>query len=192
MTTIAVAIPSIPPRAKLLERALASVDAQTRPVDEVQVAIDHNREGAARTRTRACKAAQSEWLALLDDDDQLYPNHVERLLATAESTGADLVWPWFDVDGGSDPFPMFEGRQWNPEEPHQFPITVLVRREALEGVGWFELGQEDAAYWPGWTGEDWLTWNRLSRAGAKLVHLKERTWRWSHNTDNTSGRPDRW
>jgi glycosyltransferase involved in cell wall biosynthesis len=192
VTTVACCVPSIPPRAELLQRALASVLTQTHPVDEIHVAVDHDRQGAARTRTRACKSAQTEWLALLDDDDLYYPRFVERLLACAQETGADLVWPWFDVAGGSDPFPMFEGRQWQPQEPHQFPVTALVRREALADVGWFELGSEDAERWPGWTGEDWLTWNRLSVAGAKLVHLPERLWRWSHDSGNTMGRPDRW
>ena len=191
MTTVGVCIPSIPPRAKLLQRAITSVLAQTRPVDEIHVAVDHGRQGAAVTRTRACKAAQADWLVLVDDDDTLGPEFVERTLACAQQTGADLVWPWFTVEGGADPFPQFFGRQWDPDEPHQFPITALVRRQALAEVNWFEGGPEDAERWPGWTGEDWLTWNRLSVAGAKLVHLPERLWTWSHSTEggNLSGRP---
>jgi glycosyltransferase involved in cell wall biosynthesis len=193
MTTVACCIPSIPPRTKLLQRAITSVLAQTRPVDEIHVVIDHGRQGAAATRTRACQAASADWLALLDDDDQFYPQHVERLLACAQETGADLVWPWFDVEGGTDPFPpAFFGRQWHPAEPHQFPITVLVRREALEAVGWFLITAEDGVRMPGWTGEDMLCWVRLSLAGFKLVHLPERTWRWHHDSSNTQGLPDRW
>jgi glycosyl transferase family 2 len=195
VTSVGCCIPSIPPRSALLQRALASVLAQTRPVDEIHVIIDHGRQGAAVTRTRALWAASSEYVAFLDDDDQLYDFHVERLLACAQETDADLVWSWFDVEGGNDPFPMFFGRQWQPEEPHQFPVTVLARREPLLEVGGFLVTGKDLVRMPGWTGEsgeDMLCWVRLSDAGAKMVHLPERTWRWHHDSGNTEGRPDRW
>lgn len=54
-------IPSIPPRVKMLRRALASVLTQTRAPDAISVAIDHDHEGSAATRNRALAAADTEW-----------------------------------------------------------------------------------------------------------------------------------
>lgn len=179
---ITVCIPSIPPRTALLQRALLSVEAQTYPAYEVIVAVDHDREGAAVTRNRALMQAKTGWVAFLDDDDEMYPQHLERLVAHQLETGADVVWPWFDVIGGGDPFPVHFGRQWDPEHPHSFPITTLVRRRRAVKVGGF----------PDEPWEDWNFWLRMNAAGAKFAHLPERTWAYHHDSYNTSGRPNRW
>ncbi len=44
----------------------------------------------------------TEWVAFLDDDDYFYPQHLEALANAAQDTGADMVYPWYDVDGGTD------------------------------------------------------------------------------------------
>ena len=175
-------MPTIPPRAQLLRRALTSVEAQIYPATKIEVAVDVDKNGAAVTRNRALFAAQTKWVAFLDDDDEMYPQHLERLVAHQLETDADVVWPWFDVIGGSDPFPIHFGRQWDPERPHSFPVTTLVRRQLAVKVGGFPDGE--------W--EDWNFWLRLNEAGAKFAHLPERTWAYHHDSYNTSGRPDRW
>src|SRR3546814_1913273 len=77
----------------------------------------------------------TEWTAFLDSDDEMDPDHIEHLLACAEDTGADYVYPWFRVQGGSDPFPMFYGRPWDDDAPHQTTITILVRTGLAQMVG---------------------------------------------------------
>jgi glycosyltransferase involved in cell wall biosynthesis len=192
VTTVAAVIPSIPPRAGKLLEALASVANQTRPVDQISVAIDHERQGAAATRNRAFAAVDCEWTAFLDDDDLWRPQHVERLLSTAVNCHADLVYPWFDVDGGSDPL----GREGVPFDPdalrlnNYIPVTLLVRTAALRDVGGFPVPGSEA--WPHGDCEDWAAWLQLLNAGATFVHLPERTWIWRWDGRNTSGRADRW
>lgn len=194
--TIGLVIPSIPPRARLLMRALASVCGQTRQPDEIIVEIDHEGLGAAHTRDRALRAATSEWVAFLDDDDELLPQHLERLIAHAEETGADMVFPWFTVVGGIDPFPQHFGRVWTKDDPTQTTITFLVRREAALAVGGFIDGDEGTDGLGHRAGEDFRFVCRLADAGYSVVHLSERTWRWHHHrasdgtsVGNTSGRP---
>lgn len=187
-TGITIVIPTIPPRICLLTRALESVSRQTWPPDSISIAIDHARFGAAVTRNRALFAAQTEWVSFLDDDDEFYPQHLMRLKETQLETGADVVVPWFDVKGGSDPFPDGEHREWDPQNPYAFPITNLVRRELAMDVGGFPETPESEIC----AAEDWYFWIRLRDAGAKIVRLFERTWCYNHTGSNTSGLSNRW
>lgn len=175
----------------LLGRAVDSVFKQTHLPDAVAIAIDHYRQGAAVTRNRALRMATTEWIVFLDSDDILYPEYLVKVFTHQVETGADVVWPWFDVANSTDPFPMHFGRQWNPAEPHIFPITTLVRRELALKVGGFPenyRASETCA------GEDWPFWISLSNAGAKFAHLPERLWQWNHGPldGNTSGLGTKW
>jgi hypothetical protein len=182
-------VPSIPPRRALLARAIMSISNQSHPVQAISVAIDNNHEGSGPTRTRAMRAVQTEWTAFLDDDDQWLPFHLELLVRLQHETGADLVCPWFTViGGGTDPFPMHRGRQWDPKDPHIFPVTVLVRTELVQQCE-FPVHTVD-----GYGGDDFAVWCQLSEMGAKFHHSPEQTWLWDHSPPggNTSGLPTRW
>lgn len=185
-------IPAIPPRVAdgKLDRALRSVTAQTRPVDAISVSVDNARRGAALNRTRAVTGVGTEWTALLDDDDEWGPEHIARLMGHAEETGADLVYPWFNVPSGFDPWPHREGAPFSEDalrESNYIPITVLVRTDAL-----WEAGGFTAKGPPENPCDDWGTWERLIDIGAKFSHLPWRTWTWHWHSGNTSGRADRW
>lgn len=196
MTRIDVCIPSIPPRAALATRALASVEAQTRTADRVIVNVDTEHVGAAASRNAALALATAEWVAFLDDDDWFLPQHLERLLACAEETGADMVYPWFESNG-TDPlfidnepaaFRPFDeqARQWLISRGNFIPITVLARREMLLDVGGFQHPPNADDWNPC---EDWGAWRALAMADANIVHLPERTWFWFRWYGHTSGRP---
>lgn len=185
---IAVVIPSIPPRNQsLLNRCLPSVWSQTVPPEHVSIAVDHDKEGAGPTRTRALLATTSEWVAFLDDDDQLLPHHLETLLREQATTEADIVWPWYTPSlGGGDPIACNRGKQWDPNVPHTFPITALVRGELAR-----------QCHFPppinaGFSGDDWEFWMQMNRLGAKFHHVDEVTWVWTIDGQNTSGAPGRW
>lgn len=183
-------IPSIPPRVgKHLHRAIDSVLQQEWPVHAISVAVDHDREGSAVTRNRALAAVRTPWAAFLDDDDEWLPEHLRSLLEAAQDSGADLIYPWFEVPEGWDPFPWAEGREFRPEHldhENTIPITVLARTELLRAVGGFE--SKDPTN-PNSLCDDWGTWIKLRDAGAKIVHLPRRTWLWHWHGGNTSGRP---
>lgn len=189
--SISVIIPTIPPRRSLLKRAIESVEAQTHPAIEIITETDVNKEGPAVVRNRAAARAKGEWLAFLDDDDEMLPQHLETLVAAQVDSGADLVWPWFRVVGGTDPFPMHRGRQWDATDPHIFPITVLLRKSLFNLVEGF-LPSRDHHPDGHETGEDFNLWLRLSEAGAWFHHVRDITWHWHHDSRNTSGLPSRW
>lgn len=179
-----------------LHSALDSVLQQIRPVDAISVAVDHTHDGAAATKNRALAAVQTEWSAMLDSDDLWYPEHTGLLLAHAEETGADLVYPGFEVENGFNPFPWAEGQLFGSladrlDTENWIPTTVLVRTELLRDVGGFQpAGPPDNP------NDDHGAWKAMVAAGAKIEHLNRRTWRWVWHNDgtdsNTSGRGDKW
>ncbi len=189
-----VVIPSISPRTKLLARALRSVADQTEPACAVAIAYDDQQQGAGPTRNRALRMVTTEWTVFMDDDDELLPNHIDLLYKASVETGADVVFPWFEVVGGLDPWPENRGRQFDIELPHIFPITTLVRTEFAH-QGEFREGELTGGWWD----DDLPYWRSLWNAGATFHHIEDVTWRWHHHgwglpgtPGNTSGRPDRW
>lgn len=184
-------IPAIPPRVQThLHRAVDSVLQQERPVEAVSIRVDHEREGSARNRSHACSSVNTEWMAFLDDDDEWNPDHIRLLMEHAEATGADMVYPWFTVPEGWDPWPYREGQPFSEEllrTENYIPITVLVRSDVIWEVGGFTpKGPPDNPC------DDWGTWERIVAAGAKIEHLNRRTWIWHWHGGNTSGRSDKW
>lgn len=199
--TVGVCIPAIPIRMDMLKRALASVASQSWPPNQISIVIDHAGEGAAATRNKALKAIETDWVAFLDDDDEFLPRHLERCFVAAQQSGADFVYSWFEginqdifavpnEDGElADPFavPWHEGSEAYMRQSGNFiPVTVMVRTELIKSVGGFEdmAGSEGS----GATGEDYIAWLKLLDAGAKFVHVPERTWRWNGHVGHTAGR----
>lgn len=168
----------------MLERAARSVRAQTFPVQHI-LAEDIHHMGAAITRAHGLALVDTEWTAFLDSDDEMDPDHIEHLLAHAEETGADYVYPWFRVVGGTDPFPMFYGRPFDPTSPNSTTITILVRTELAKAVNFARDPNVQVS------GEDYAFTLGCIAAGAKIVHLPRKSWTWHHGPQNTSGLPGR-
>lgn len=191
---LTVAIPTIPPRAMQLSRAVLSAIRQDRPIDALSVAVDHAHEGAWATRNRAAAAVRTEWTAFLDDDDELMPHHTDVLLAAAAEQQADIVWGWFRVVGGHDPFPWGRGKQYDQDsgEHHIVPITYVVRtellREASAQLGGFLADDEQTG---AWQVQDKPLFDLMCRLG-KSHAIPDLTWVWHHHALNTSGLPSRW
>lgn len=192
---ITVVTPTIPPRRKMLARAVESIARQTRPAHALSVAVDVDREGAPATRQRALDAVRTPLVAFCDDDDVLMPFHLADLLAHMRDTGADFVYSWFRVvapNGAIYPEdPVFPPghflNEFDPENPIETTITTLVRTELAKDVGFRALNRGEAN-----TGEDYGFTLGCVAAGAKITHLVKHTWFWHHHGANTSGRPDRW
>lgn len=190
--TISVIIPTIPERAQMLARAVATAARQTLLPDEVCIAVAHPDEPAWATRDRALRMATGDWIAPLDDDDEFLPMHLERCAAHQQATGADMVFPWFTLDRCHDPFPGEFGTPWDPARPRQTTTVIFARRQAVLDVGGYRFEDGDRHDHGGnRAGEDYDLVKRLNAAGYHIEHLPERTWRWWHHLGNTSGLPER-
>lgn len=193
---VTVAIPAHPARLAngMLARALESVCAQTLQPAAVSVAVDHNREGAWATRQRALDAVSTEFVAFLDSDDEFMPQHLEVLAAEAAVSGADYLFSYYmvrDVNGndwpGNDCLGAF-GKVFNPADPHQTTITTLVRTELAQQVGFHSPPDRELIHGQR-HGEDFAFTLGCVNAGAKIVHVPQKTWWWYHHGLNSSGTP---
>lgn len=172
-------------RPDMLAEALASVRAQT--FDDYEIIVVSNGETPEnRARSRAAAAAhdcrwsaldagsvsaarnlgisraRGEWIAFLDDDDLWRPAKLERQLADAGRTGADMLlsgYSFFCPDGSvlaCDPHlpagwgytRAFGSIWWTP------PSGVMVRRAVFDRTGMFDVDLR--------LGEDIDMWRRIS------------------------------
>lgn len=176
--SITVVIPTIDGRTQQLTRALASLQRQTLRATGVIVEVDHRRVGAAATRNRALQSVNTEWVAFLDDDDELLPNHLRACMRFARLTGVDVVYPGYETVG-EDPVNNF-GNAFDPEllrVRNYIPVTVLARTAAVKAVGGFQDHPDEN----GDPCEDWGLWLAMVDAGYRFGHLPQKTWVWHVN-----------
>lgn len=175
-------------RSGLLSRALQSVMAQTFPVAAVSVAVDLDGEGAPRTRQRALEAVQTEWTAVLDSDDVWMPTHLEQVVNHALVTGADFVYSGHEtIPPGHSPLPYTHfTKPWDPADPIETTVTVLVRTAIAKQVGYEALNRGETN-----TGEDFRFTLGCRDLGAIMVCYPHKTWFYDVRGQNTSGMPGR-
>ncbi len=174
-------------------RAIESAYTQTLMPGGVFVYVDKDLRGAAYARQKALDANVCEWTAFLDSDDWFLNTHLEVLATAAEETGADYVYSWYYLNsiqsGEYDPvFPRTHFTDpWDPANPRQTTITVLVRTELAREVGFW--APSDERFPDGHRmGEDWAFTLGCNKRG-KIFHVPERTWVWAHHGQNSSGIP---
>lgn len=196
MDRVTVIVPHIATRQFELTRAVASVAAQTHQPTEVIVAFDRKHDGSAATRNRVLQHVTTTWVAFLDDDDELFPNHLELLVGYGLREGATVIYPGcrvVDAEGATLPLQEEWGRFGKPfdgdllRKQSYIPVTSLVNtslaKQALFGP---------PACAPTSDYDDWGFYLRLLALGARFTHVPEVTWVWHHHGQNTSGRGDRW
>lgn len=203
MASVTVLIATIPGREGMLQNALDSVESQYRQPDAVHVEHDPLRTGAARTRNRGLRHVHTEYVAFLDDDDELLPHHIESLMRVAEETEADVVYPTPRFEGHRpDSIRVLHQGRWTPpwglpftEDLRQhlilrnnfIPVTAVVKTASLRRVGGFpEPGSSDYRLSHA---EDWLMFRRLALKGFRFVHYDgPPTWIWRKGKWHTEGR----
>ncbi|HIA79792.1 MAG TPA: glycosyltransferase [Candidatus Marinimicrobia bacterium] len=164
---MAVIIPTFD-RQHFLGRAIDSVLSQTRPAHEVIVIddgstdgtvpwlkkeyptvklIEQTNQGVSAARNAGIQQAQSEWIALLDSDDEWFPEKLERQVKELQKypeilfCHTDEIW-------------IRKGVRVNPMKKHQkfggmifskcldicriSPSSALFSRTLLDDVGWFD------------------------------------------------------
>lgn len=181
----------------MLARALTSITEQTLQSAAIIVEIDLDGDGAPATRDRALRKVTTEWVAFLDDDDFMKPEHLETLYNGAIEHSADYVFSYYEIFthlgqklGDFDHILGHFGRPFDPTNPHQTTITTLVRTQLAQSVGFsLDESQRGKLINGQVIGEDFIFTEGCVARGAKIVHIPARTWFWSHHGANTSGRP---
>lgn len=201
---VTVVIPTHDGASPWLTEAFASAVGQSHTPEAVVVQLDRARRGAAWARNEALKSVRTHWVAFLDSDDYLYPQHLQVLLDAAEYSGADLVYPYFDTDGPDvlatreygqvvNPFGVafgHEQEQWLRQRGGFIPVTHLCRVDRIKRAGGFPAQGRFKVPEGNVSGdcEDYGLLIALLDRGARFVHVPERTWFYRQHGGNTGGR----
>lgn len=139
--------------------------------------------GIAGATNRALHAATGEFVALLDHDDWLAPNALERVAeAIAENQSADMLYTDEDI--------VLDGRQiwihhkqaWSPDVLRTNGYTChlgIYRRELLNAIGGFRSefnGSQDV---------DMIL--RFTEHTDQIVHIPEILYHWRAHAASTAG-----
>lgn len=195
---VTVCTPTIPPRGALLGRAMNSVMAQTyKPLVHL-IMSDFNRVGAPEMLDACLRTAQTEWVAILADDDEFLPHHLETLWHLIENEKADVGYTHFKYSDGGNAghLEKFRGMPFDHEKPRQMTGVYMGRRELLLDIGghsgFFNVEDDELDEEGNRIGEDFVLVQRLAWAKAKVAVSPEVTWIYHVGHGNTLGRPDRW
>lgn len=153
-------IPVAPNHLETAQQAVLSAENQTVRC-EIITEIDHHRTGAAATRNRAFKRASGKFITLLDADDILEPQFVERCAAVYKP-GRYVYTDWLQDD---KPLQVPPCNRWNPLRVYNLITTFMPRAMWGSGFDTTLPGLEDVdfylrARYNGWYG----------------VHLEETLW----------------
>jgi hypothetical protein len=139
MPSVTFVVPAAPYHDALLERAVASVEAQTVPVALV-VIRDTERRGAGWARNQGIAQVRTPFLVFLDADDEVLPQYAERTLA-AYQPRRFVYTDWIDADGSRV---QASDCPWTANTRNT--ITSLLLTEDVRRAGGFDeslAGMED-------------------------------------------------
>ena len=166
-------------RAELLPDAFGSAHAQA--FRDKEIIVKYAEDFWDGKINEAVRASSGEYFCILCDDDRLHPTFLERTVAEADKSQADIAFTDHDVFGPVALKWSFRGLTWGREAlslncvPH---FTALTRRDLFERVGGYDATMRHT---------DWDFWWRCMEAGASAVHLvDEYLWQYRVHASNMS------
>jgi Glycosyl transferase family 2 len=180
---IATVCKSKPERVRLLKDALKSVEDQTVQAYEIKIT-----ECICSDMNKAVKESDCDAFIMLNDDDKLHPEFIEKTELVMKQTGVDIVYT--DCQNFGMETHRWNAGDWTSEIDNQNPIfvTSLCKKLAWEKAGGF--GDNDEIVYI-----DWHFWWRCFHTGATAEHLKEPLFlrrshqnNWTKKLDNTKAR----
>ena len=185
-----------------LAACVASVQAQEVPVVAHLIRVARPdplgpRHNAFQLSTLAA-AADTEWVAVLDDDDLWYPHHTQTVAPYLDGP-FDVIHTW--ASGAQDLRPdSYEGRTAELakllEYGNYLPGGAAIRRSTLDWLGYWAEEDCDAGTRrfgdSACTWQDWYLWLNMARHGARFITVPTVTWQWRRGewpADAEIGRP---
>ncbi len=173
---ITVCTASLPHRHKFRAELIESVSKQTLIPRAHLVGIDYARVGGQKMMNDMIRAAETTWVAPIADDDLMYPNYLERLLANSE--GAHLIYGWCNITGGREGWDLKQ--PFDPQRLRQspyIPATVLLRKSVWEELNGYSENE---------VCEDYAFQLKMLNAGYTIRNVPEVIWEYRFHGRNIS------
>ena len=167
---------TLPERTSMLEEMIKSHESQTMKAADHIIITDQG-DGLVKSTNLAVEKVCTEYFCIVDDDDILYPNHIETL---HNNLTADIVWTWCHVVGREISFssPYTFGRLQT--EPY-ITNNHAMRTELFKNMGGWRNKDISEVPHP-----DWDMQRRCERNGATFLNVPEITWEYRFHGSNTS------
>jgi glycosyltransferase involved in cell wall biosynthesis len=189
---------TIPTRAELLARAVKSVEEQTLQPAAHLIMEDTEKIGGAAVLDKLLKKVKTKYVAVLDDDDELLPRHIEAIYTSITESDADLVYPWFryQTSGNAGHLERYFGVAWSNDDVHQVPMTWIAKTLTIKRAGGFSEGYVTESMELDSSGNrigyDFILIQRLVAHDRIIKHHPEITWIYHDDRQSTLGMPSRW
>jgi GT2 family glycosyltransferase len=209
--TVSIIIPTFQPTREWLDRALASVkaqsyekwqlcicdDASVEPwVREylqaqaasdarIRVALSESNAGISATLNAAGKLASGEYVTFLDHDDELHPYALHYVVKACQEEAVDILYSDEDhLDAtGVRVHPILKP-DWSPELLNTcmyFGHLLVATRNLVEQAGWFRSACDGA--------QDYDLALRLVERARKIRHIRRVLYHWRQQPRSTSTNP---
>lgn len=176
--TLAVVTASVPARNAMLAELAADLAAQTYQDFVWLVEFDHSGRGPAAIRNRLVAASAADWVAFVDDDDRIDPDHLRVLLEVRTlRPDADVIYTACRIEGRDGHVIPHDCNHVGLRSENTVPVTALVRRRMFERAGGFPLDEHN---------EDHGLWRRLLDVGGRFVCDHRITWTYRYHGTNRS------
>jgi glycosyltransferase involved in cell wall biosynthesis len=173
---ISIVTATLPERKKFLEKMLNSVAEQI-VLPAQHIVVEDNGEGFVKTVNKAVAMVNTEFFCLVDDDDIIYPNHVETL---HNNLKADIVWTWCRVVGRDLSFNSFYEPGKLQIQPY-IPSNMLMKTSLWNKMeGYRDKNHSEVPH------PDWDMLRRCERSGATFLCVPEITWEYRFHGKNLS------
>ena len=165
---IAVITPTLSDRSSLLYECQRSVEKQTWQGEILHaISEDISKIGPSAMRNSIVESLDPsfKWIAFVDDDDKIDPDHLAVLVANSE--GADIIYTDSREEGFTKTWQPHEFNHKEVERANYIPVTALMRRSLFEKIGGF------STVFPG---EDQDLFLRADLSGARFRYVPQVTW----------------
>lgn len=139
---------------------------------QVQIITQEN-AGLATSRNNGIARSNGEFLLMLDDDDKIDANYLEKTVLLMEDPGVGVVttnFRQFGECGG-----LVEPKVTLQDEivGNTIPVCSLIRREAFLQVGGYTTRFQEGNGTSVTSYEDWSLWLDLLKRGWKVAVIRE-------------------
>lgn len=178
--TAAVITVTVPERAAMLGELAGDLAAQTAPGFVWLVGWERRGVGPAQVRNELVASSAASWVAFVDDDDRVDPDHMATLLEVRDAhRDADVIYTACRIEGRDGFVIPHDCDHVGLDRENLVPVTALVRRRMFERAGGFDVDERN---------EDHGLWRRILALGGRFQCDHRVTWTYRfHGTNRSLG-----